>query len=248
MSTRVVILAAGKGTRMGADLPKSLVEIAGRPMIEHLIESIHESEIDSRPILVVAPDTVEQFNEVCQDQSCEYAVQDEQLGTGHATQAARENANGAENIMVLLGDHPFLSAELMQSLVDLHAEQDAVVSMVTTKVKNFKKDFEIFKSWGRIIRDDVGRIVEIKEAKDATEEELEVTEVNPSLYLFKAEWLWEHLPEIKNKNASGEYYLTDLIAMAIEEENDVVTVAAEPFEVIGINTKEELERAEAILG
>ena len=248
MSTRVIILAAGKGTRMGADVPKPLVEIAGRPMVEHLIESIHESEIDSRPILVVAPDTVEQFNEVCQDQACEYAIQEEQLGTGHAVMAARENANSAENIMVLYGDHPFLSAELLQSLVDLHEEQDAVLSMITTKVKNFKKEFEIFKNWARIIRDDVGRLERLVEFKDATEEDLEIKEVNPGLYLFRAEWLWEHLPEIKNKNASKEYYITDLIQMAIEEGNDVVTTLADPFEVVGINTKEELERAEAILG
>lgn len=248
MSTRVVILAAGKGSRMGADVPKPLVEIAGRPMIEHLIESIHESEIDERPIVVVAPDTLEQFGEVCRDQRCEFAIQEEQLGTGHAVMSARENANGAENILILYGDHPFLSADLLQSLVELHESQGAVLSMITTKVKNFKKEYEIFKNWSRIIRDNVGRMVKLVEARDATEEELESKEVNPGLYLINAEWLWEHLPEIKNKNASGEYYLTDLIGMAIEEGEDVVTAPANPFEVIGINSKEELERAEQILG
>ena len=248
MSTRVVILAAGKGKRMGADVPKPLVEIAGRPMVEHLIESIHESEIDERPILVVAPDSIDQFQEVCRDKRCEFAVQDEQLGTGHATQAARENANGAESIMVLNGDHPFFTPELLANLTTAHEEAQAVMSIVTTKVPNFKKDHSMFESWGRIVRDDVGQVVAIREAKDATDEEKEIKELNAGAYLFDATWLWEHLPEIQNKNASAEYYLTDLVNMAIEEESNIATTQADPMEVVGINTKEELERAEAILG
>ena len=103
-------------------------------------------------------------------------------------------------------------------------------------------------SWGRIVRDASGRIVKNQEAKDATEEEKEIKELNPGIYAFDAAWLWEHLPELQNKNASGEYYLTDLIGMAIEEGEDVATAPADPFEVIGINTPEELARAEKLLG
>ena len=243
-----MILAAGKGKRMGADVPKALVEIAGRPMVEHLVESIHESEVDGQPILIVAPDTLEDFNNVCRDRRCEFAIQDEQLGTGHAVQSAREKANGAEAIMVLYGDHPFLSPELIASLSTLHEESGGIMTMITTKVKNFDKQFAGFKSWGRIVRDVVGNLVAIREAKDCTEEELLIKELNPALMMFDAQWLWDHLPEIKNKNASGEYYLTDLVEMAIEEGETIATESADPFEVVGINTPEDLARAEKVLG
>lgn len=248
MNTRIVILAAGEGSRMGADVPKPLVEIGGRPMIEHLLDNIAESGIDDKPIVVVAPSSLEAFGNVCQDQRCEYAVQQEQLGTGHATMSAREACNGAESIIVLYGDHPFISAEVLATLSELHIESQAAISILTTKVPNFKKQFDGFKSWGRIVRDASGRVEKIVEAKDASDEELEIKELNPAIYMFNAEWLWAHLPEIKNKNANGEYYLTDLIGIAIEEGEDVATAPADPLEVIGINTPEELERAENLLG
>lgn len=244
MSTRVIILAAGKGKRMGADLPKPLVEIAGRPMIEHLLDNVRDSGLDPRPILVVAPDSVEQFNEFCNHRDCEYVTQEQQLGTGHAVTMAQEAANGADTIMVLYGDHPFIAAETLTELAELHKEQGATITMLTTTVPNFKDEHAGFERWGRIIRDSVGRIQEIKEAKDATEEELAIREVNPSIFAFNAEWLWEHLPELKNTNAGGEYYLTDLVGLAIEEGESVVTSSAKPFEVVGINTPEELKRAE----
>ena len=111
MSTRIIILAAGKGKRMGSDIPKPLVEIAGRPMVRHLLDSVADSEIDERPIIVVAPDNLTQFNEICSDRDCDYTVQDEQLGTGHAVMSARDAASTAENILVLYGDHPFISRD-----------------------------------------------------------------------------------------------------------------------------------------
>jgi len=247
MTTRVITLAAGQGSRMGSDLPKPLVEIAGRPMIEHLLDSIHEASVDDRPIIVVAPDTIEQFNSVCGDR-CEYAVQKEQLGTGHAVAAAKDAAVDADTIIVLYGDHPFLSSEKIQELGVLRDEQGAVISMITTKVPSFEGEYEIFKQWSRIIRDSSGRIVRDVQVKDATDEELAIKEINPCLFAFDAQWLWDHLPELKNKNASGEYYLTDLIEMAIEEGNDITTATAEPFEVIGVNSPEELKRAEELIG
>ncbi|MFH1631833.1 MAG: NTP transferase domain-containing protein [bacterium] len=248
MNTRVIVLAAGKGKRMGAEVPKALVEIAGRPMLEHLLDSIRDSEVDARPILVVAPDSLEHFHKICPDRDCEYVMQEEQLGTGHATGMAQEAANGAEAVIVLYGDHPFISEDVIRQLSDMHAEGQAMIAMITTKVPNFKGDYAAFKGWGRIIRDELGAVQAIREAKDATEEELKITEVNPSLYAFNAQWLWEHLPEVKNKNASGEYYLTDLVEMAIDEGAEVITAPAEPFEVIGVNSPEELEIAERLIG
>lgn len=244
MSTRVIVLAAGKGTRMGADVPKPLVEVAGRPMLDHLLDNVRDSGLDERPVLVISPDAVERFDEICRSRSCEYVVQQEQLGTAHAAQVAQEACNGAETIIVLYGDHPFISADIIEELNTLHTKSDAVITMLTTTVPNFKKEYAGFERWGRILRDDVGKILGIREAKDATEEELLVKEVNPSIFAFDAEWLWSHVREIENHNASNEYYLTDLVEMAIDEGEEVITAPAKPFEVVGINTPEELERAE----
>lgn len=241
-------MAAGKGKRMGGDVPKPLVEIAGQPMVRHLLDSVKDSGLDSRPIIIVAPDNLKQFHEVCNSQECEYCLQEEQLGTGHAVMSAKDVAQGADNLIVLYGDHPFISAEKIQELNDLHKSRGAVISMITSKVPNFQGKYAHFERWGRIIRDASKRVVAIREAKDATVAELEITEINPALFAFNAEWLWEHLPEIKNKNASGEYYLTDLIEMAIEEGYEIVTAPAAPLEVVGVNSREELEAAEELFG
>ncbi|MFA6130971.1 MAG: NTP transferase domain-containing protein [Patescibacteria group bacterium] len=248
MNTRVVVLAAGKGKRMGADLPKPLVEIAGKPIVEHLLSNIIESGVDPLPILVISPDATELFRPICENHRCEFAFQEEQLGTGHATRMAKELSGDADTIVVLNGDHPFTSPEVIQELVAMRTEHHAAVSMITAKVPNYQGDFAAFQSWGRIKRDTSGNVEKIVEVKDAGEEELAIKEVNPALYAFDAHWLWEHLPELQNKNVSKEYHLTDLIEIAIGEGEDVVTAHADPFEVIGINTPEELERAERLLG
>jgi bifunctional UDP-N-acetylglucosamine pyrophosphorylase/glucosamine-1-phosphate N-acetyltransferase len=232
---------------MGSDVPKPLLPIAGRPMIEHLFDSVIDSGLDARPIVVVAPDAVEQFRAVLDDR-CEYVVQAEQKGTGHAVMMAADAAHGAESIIVLYGDHPFLSAEVIGSLSKLQKSNSAVIAMLTVKVPNFDDDYATFKNWGRIIRDENHEFVAIREAKDASADELLVTELNPAMYAFQADWLWSHLPLLGNKNAAGEIYLTDLIALAVEEGHQVVASSAEPFEVVGVNTPEELKTAERLAG
>lgn len=243
----MIILAAGKGKRMGSETPKPLLPIAGRPMIEHLFDSVVDSGIDQRPIVVVAPDALERFREVLDDR-CEYVVQAEQKGTGHAVLMAEDAAHGADNIIVLYGDHPFLSPDIIRTLADLQKENSAVIAMLTIKVPNFDGDFSTFKNWGRIIRNEMKDFVAIRESKDASEEEKAVKELNPAMYAFQGEWLWEHLPRLDSDNAAGEIYLTDLIAMAVEEGHAVVTAPAEPFEVVGVNTQEELKTAERLAG
>lgn len=247
MRTRVVVMAAGKGKRMGRDIPKPLVEIAGRPMVEHLVDSIIDSQIDTRPILVIAPDNIELFRDALGDK-CEYVMQQEQLGTGDAVRSAENAFGDTDCVIVFNGDHPFLTIEKMQELQELHEAEQTVISMVTTTVPSYEDQFAGFVRWGRVIRDDVGRVVAIREAKDASDEELENKEVNPSMFAFNKQWLMDHLSMLSNKNASGEYYLTDLIEMAIEEGEEISTISAQPLEVIGINTEEELEKAQELIG
>lgn len=247
MKTRIVILAAGKGKRMNNAIPKPLIEIAGSPMIEHLVDSVIDSKIDPHPVVVIAPDYIENFRDVLGDK-CEYVMQPEQLGTGDAVRRAENAFSDADCVMVFYGDHPFLTADKMRELHELHESSESVISMVTTVVKSFEGNYSGLQRWGRIIRDEIKRVVAIREAKDATESELSIKEVNPALFAFDAVWLTDHLKLLSNNNASGEYYLTDLIEMAIDEGEEISTISADPIEVIGINTQEELEKAQELVG
>ncbi len=234
---------------MGTDIPKPLVEVSGQPMVLHLLESIEVSGIDKRPILVVSPEGLSHFGALCEHMDCEYAVQEQQLGTGHAVLAARDAAGSAGNIIVLYGDHPFITSDLLEQLVELRKANSAPIAMLTTKVPNYDKDYAQFLHWGRIVRDGAGQMAATREYKDATEAERAITEVNPGIYAFEAQWLWDHLGDLDNENVSGEFYLTDLIEIAIAEGSGVVTsLVTNPFEVMGINSPEELERAERIMG
>lgn len=244
-STRVVILAAGKGTRMKSDVPKPLIPVSGEPMVTRLVRSVKESGVDSRPILVVAPWSEALFRATL-GETVDYAVQEEQLGTGHALLAAQAAAGSAELLVVLNGDHPFVSAPSIQNLVRMAKEYQNSVVLLTAIVPGFSGDYAAFAKWGRVLRDADGSVIAIREAKDATPEELLVSEVNPNMYALPAAWTWERLMTIKNENASGEYYLTDLVAAAMEDGKTIVTSPAGPRDVIGINTPEDLARAESL--
>lgn len=245
--TRVIVLAAGKGTRMKSEIPKPLVLVAGKPMVEHLLESVRASGVDEKPIVVVGAWS-EQYFRAALGNTVEYAVQNEQLGTGHAVLTAKEAAGDAERIIVLYGDHPFLSQEVIHGLETMHEAFPDSVAMLTSVVPDFSGDYATFERWGRILRDDDGEVVGIREAKDAAPEEMDITEVNPAIFAFPATWAWAHLAALKNENASKEYYLTDLIAMAMAEGKEIATASADPFDVIGINSPEELARAEKVFG
>lgn len=245
-TTRVVILAAGKGTRMKSDIPKPLISVAGEPMITRLVRSVKESGIDQRPVVVVGSWSEAMFRDVLKD-SVDYAVQIEQLGTGHALRSAKEVVGVVDRVVVLYGDHPFIRSEVMNRLVDIQSANPSSVAMLTAKVPNFDDVFTTFVKWGRVLRGANGNVIAIREAKDATPEELAVTEVNPAIFAFPASWAWTRLENLKNTNASGEYYLTDLIGVAMEEGVPIVTADADPMDVVGINSPEELARAEALV-
>lgn len=245
-TTRVVILAAGRGTRMKSDLPKPLICVAGEPMVTRLVRSVKESGIDQKPVVVVGVWGEAMFRDVLGD-SVDYAVQVEQLGTGHALRAAQSAVGGADRVVVLYGDHPFIRPEVIQRLVDMQSSNLDAVAMLTARVPNFDGVFSTFVKWGRILRNVDGAVMAIREAKDATADELAVTEVNPAIFAFPAAWAWSRLEGLKNTNASGEYYLTDLIGVAMSEGVPIVTADADPMDVVGINSPEELIKAEEMM-
>ncbi len=245
MNTRVIILAAGKGKRMGADVPKPLVPIAGRPMIAHLLDSVIASGVDAMPVVVVAPDSQDMFADALHG-LCAFAVQQDQLGTGHAVMSAKDAVGSAGRVVILYGDHPFIPAETLRELVALHDKLPNAVAMLTSTVPDFTGKYEAFKGWARVVRDASGEVIAIREAKDCTDDERAIREVNPGIYAFPAAWMWERLPQLGNANASGEYYLTELFTLAFAEGMAVVTADADPLHVMGINTPQELQSAEEI--
>lgn len=174
-----------------------------------------------------------------------YAIQTEQLGTGHAVNSARQLAeNQADHILVLYGDHPYVSAETIKNLAEMHIQSDGVLTIATVNVPNFDDWRANFFDFGRIIRNKSGQIVKIIEKKDATDVERQITEVNPAYFCFKAGWLWRHLSKIKNKNAQGEYYLTDLISIAQSQNHAINSISIEPREALGVNIAEQLATLE----
>lgn len=244
MKFKLVILAAGKGKRMNSDIPKALTPVGGKPILQYLHESAIASGI-SRPIVVIGHER----NRLCEafGGDCDYVVQEEQLGTGHAVMITKDAVGDADALMVLYGDHPFISAESMKKLATRHEQDKNILTLMTTRLPDFEGWRKAFTHWSRIIRDESGRMTRDVQYKDSTEEEKIITEVNPCIYCFDTKWLWEHIAGLKNENAQKEYYLTDLIGMAVAEGHTLSSIDVAPEEVIGINTQEEREIAEELL-
>jgi len=246
----LVILAGGKGTRIqkdvGNDLPKALQPLNGKPLIKHLLENIKDAPIQRPPIIVIGFKGEKVQEELGSE--FQYVWQLEQLGTGHATAQARSALEGkAKHVLVLYGDHPNIPQEVIEKIVRTHLGDNNTLTLATTIVPDFHGLHAGLKSYGRIKRNPFGEIVRIIEFKDATEEERDIKEVNPGYGCYRADWLWENLDKIENNNAQGEYYLTDLLELAIEQGERVEGVLIDPICALGVNTMEELARLEKLL-
>ncbi len=244
----IVILAAGHGKRMQSELPKVLVPLHGRPLITHVLESIKNSGINTTPVVVVG-----QHKELVMQalgDNYKYAIQEEQLGTGHAVMSARTALpSNTKHVMVLYGDHPFISSETIRQLVEKHLSSSSKITMATVKLADFEDWRSVFYSnFGRIVRDESGQISKIVEFKDTkTDEEKNIKEVNPSYFCFDADWLWDNLKQLKTDNAQKEYYLTDLVKIAMQEKIKIESMQIDPREALGANSKQELETLERLL-
>ncbi len=238
MNTATILLAAGKGTRMRSDLLKVLHPLGGKPMLWHTIQAVKQAT-DKPPTLIIGyqGETVkETFGK-----TVEYVTQEEQLGTGHAVLQAKEQLKGQSDlVLVLLGDMPLLRPETIERLVNAQKQNSGPVSLLTVKADDPR-------GFGRIVRNAEGDVEAIIEEVDCTPEQLEINELNVSLYCFQADWLWENLSQIP-MSAKGEYYLTDIIAIARQQGLAVrAEVIEDRQEAMGINTRVHLAEAEAIL-
>ena len=247
MNTRIVVLAAGRGTRMNSDIPKVLIPLGGKPILRHLMDAIAASGIDSHPVIVVG-ENENLIREALGPDGYTYIRQDAPLGTGHAVLCTEAYlAADSGDIIVLYGDHPFVSAETIKNLHALHKDKKCAMSMMTVTVEDFEAWRAPFYDFGRVVRDKRGDVRAIVEVKDATAEEREIQELNPSFFCFRASWLWPHLKRLTNNNSKREYYLTDLVRIAIDEGECIASMDINPLQAIGVNTPEHLEIAKAIL-
>lgn len=221
------------------ELPKVLVPLNGRPLIAYVLDTIHQAGIPN-PVIVVKykSDLVRQ---TLGEQR--YVGQGEQSGTGAAAlAAASELATHTGLIYITNGDHPFFSIKTYQALATALTDTQVGMALATSQVTSIEERY------GRIVRSDDGSVARIVEYKDASDAERQLTEYNAGLYLVRSPWLWSALHRITPSGVTGEYYLTDIVALAIADDFRVVAVGVDdPIEAHGVNTPDELAIAERIL-
>jgi bifunctional UDP-N-acetylglucosamine pyrophosphorylase / glucosamine-1-phosphate N-acetyltransferase len=229
-----VIMAAGLGTRMKSATPKHLHPLLGRRLVDWVVAAVEPLGADPL-VLVVAPDAVHAFD------GRDVAVQEKPLGTGDSLRAARAKLEGAQQLLVVSGDHPRLSSRLLQQLVDEHRRSGAPATVLS-----FEPPDPL--AYGRIVRGEDGRLRQIVENADADEEQRAIGEVNASIYVFETDKLWPALERIEPVNAQGELYLTDAVRLLVEGGEEVaVFKAPDAEEVEGVNTRVELADAGSFL-
>jgi len=231
-----LILAAGQGTRMKSALPKVLHEIAGKPLAAWPVDLARG--LGCAPITLVVGHGAERVKERLGDKGLTYALQAEQLGSGHAVLCAEEALAGFRGSLLLLcGDVPLLRQETLQALLDHHRSEQAAVTVLTGQVDNPY-------GYGRIIRDGNEEVYAIVEEKDADATQKQVREINSGIYVFEAPFVFESLREVGCDNASGEYYLTDVIGAARAAGRKVCALSVEAIEEVqGINDRVQLASA-----
>ena len=241
MKLATVILAAGQGTRMKSELPKVLHPLVGQPLVTYAVETAR-ALTGTAPVLVVGHGA-EPVREAVGDGAF-FVVQAERLGTGHAVLQARETLQGqADLVLVTYADMPLLTTETLRRLVARQQDNPGPITMLMLTLVD-----ENPRGFGRVIRDTSGAVIQIVEEAVATPEQLEIRELNAGVYSFDADWLWTHVDRIPLSLPKREYYLTDLIGMAVAEGLRVEAVVAEDkAEALGINTRVHLAEAENVL-
>ncbi len=234
-----VVLAAGKGTRMKSELYKVLHTINGISMVEHVLRAVQQSNVER--IVTIVGHGAETVRDVLADQS-EFALQEEQLGTGHAVLQAKDLLKDEEgSTLVICGDTPLFSAETLNQLFEFHEESKAKGTILTAIAEDPT-------GYGRVVRQSDKEVSRIVEQKDANEEEQAITEINTGTYVFNNKALFEALDKVGNENAQGEYYLPDVISIMKEAGDIVKAFTMDNFdEAIGVNDRIALAEATRLM-
>lgn len=240
LETRGLILAGGKGSRMGSDLPKVMHEIHGQPMLLYGIHALEQADVDQ--VVVVVGFRHQRVESSVDLPGIRFVVQAEQLGTGHAVLQAEAALDGFDGLVfVVYGDMPMLKPSTLKALRQQILEHEADAALLTLTMPHPPE-------WGRIVRDEHGQVVRIVEVADASPETLAIDEVNVGVYCFRAPLLFEALHEVTNHNNQHEYYLTDVVDILTRQGRRVVTSATDDLdEVMGVNQPFQLRYCEKLL-
>ncbi|MGR8979621.1 MAG: bifunctional UDP-N-acetylglucosamine diphosphorylase/glucosamine-1-phosphate N-acetyltransferase GlmU [Gammaproteobacteria bacterium] len=236
MKITTIILAAGKGTRMRSELPKVLHKIAGKPLLQHVYEM--SCALENNRINIVYGHGAELVLDTLKDLNAGWFEQSRQLGTGHAVMQVKDQIHDDDTVLILYGDVPLLKLETVKRL--LADVNDKSLALLTVNLDNPS-------GYGRIVRNDSGLVIKIVEEKDAVESEKQIREVNTGILAVKGASLKKWLNRLTNRNAQGEYYLTDIIEMAVAE--DIVIATSQPEsvdEVLGVNNRLQLSHLERV--
>jgi UDP-N-acetylglucosamine diphosphorylase/glucosamine-1-phosphate N-acetyltransferase len=239
----VVILAAGKGTRMAHDtLPKVLVSLCGKPLLDYVLETTQS--IQPAKIIAVVGYLKDKIFDFCETNypNVQFAIQEHQLGTGHAISQAEGLLNNfSGDVLILAGDVPLISNNTIEKFIIAHTLDGNTLSVLSTKTDN---PF----GYGRIVRDNDSSFLKIVEQKDANDTEKAITEINSGVYLVKSDKLFYALRQLKNNNSQGEFYLTDIVQILRNESYKTSAYCLAEFaELQGINSQEDLSKVEAFL-
>jgi bifunctional UDP-N-acetylglucosamine pyrophosphorylase/glucosamine-1-phosphate N-acetyltransferase len=239
-SFAIVIMAAGKGTRLKSNRAKVLHEIGGRPLLAHVIAAARQV-VPSQDIFVVVGHQAEAVRKAAEPTGERFVLQADQRGTGHAIMCARDQIQGFTNFIVLSGDAPLIRPETIARLRDFHLSKQAAMTILTAEPLDPT-------GYGRIIRAGGDRVKAIIEQKALTKSQLKLREINSGIYAFATRPLLAHIEHLKTDNVHGEFYLTDMAALLVRAKEAVVGVkAADPAEVLGANTLAELASLDAAL-
>ena len=231
----VLILAAGKGTRMESELPKVLHPIAGKPMVSHVIQ--RAVELGAEKIVTIIGYKLEMVkSEICNEPT-EFAYQLEQLGTGHAILQCKENLSDFNGqVLILSGDVPLITTSTLNNLLRTHVKSNCDATILTAEINDPT-------GYGRVIRTDENNLFKIVEHKDASDDELAVKEINAGIYIFESKRLFQLLPQVKNENAQGEYYLPDVLTLLLEQNKKVAIEKTNNItEILGVNNIQQLQQ------
>lgn len=235
MSLSIIILAAGKGTRMKSSKAKVMHHLAGKPLLQHVIDTA--VQLEPSQLAVVCGNGADEVVPYLEAQGINTAMQTEQKGTGHAVEQAKDFFETAEQVLVLYGDVPMITVETLQALID--CGDSSSLKVLTAELDNPT-------GYGRIVRDFDGNMICITEEKDADEETILINEINTGIMCIPAQWLSDALAKLDNNNAQGEYYLTDLIAQAVKQGIEINSVVCDDeMEVAGVNNRVQLAELES---
>src|SRR6202789_930978 len=240
MQLAIVIMAAGKGTRLKSRRPKVLHQIGGRALVEHVIATAAQV-VEPKDIYVVIGHEAEAVRAAVRHTGVRFVVQAEQRGTGHAIQTVKPEVEEYESLIVLSGDAPMITTETILKLRDFHLEQQAAMTVLTTRPPDPT-------GYGRVIRKhaDQPEVVAIVEQKALKPEQLSAPEINAGIYAFRSEPLFKHIGQLSTNNAHGEFYLTDMAALLVEAKEGVVALDTnDVHEVLGANTIAEMMELDA---